>query len=291
MDIKVYNRNSEKIETIPQYMDSSLNFLYNTCIGRFFLKTLITTPMLSKIYGGFNNTKLSKLKIKSFIKNYNIDMSEYKTENFQSFNDFFSRKIVLEKRPLSTNEHDLAAIADSKLTVFDIDSDLNLKIKQSVYTIDELTADKSIAHKYKNGKCLVFRLCVNDYHRYMFLDNGTLKSTKYIKGVLHTVSPISQKKYKIYAQNSRVCSVLHTENFDDVVQIEVGALMVGKIRNHNLPDFKKGDEKGYFLMGGSTIVLLFKENVIKIDEDIITCSKNSIETIVKYGEKIGKKYL
>ena len=64
--------------------------------------------------------------------------------------------------------------------------------------------------------------------------------------------------------------------------------MVGKIVNHhNKKAFKKGEEKGYFKFGASTIVLLVKD--IKIDEDLIKNTNNNLETIVKMGERIGIK--
>ena len=68
--------------------------------------------------------------------------------------------------------------------------------------------------------------------------------------------------------------------------------MVGRIKNnHEEYEYKKGEEKGYFEFGGSTIVLLFKKGIITLDKDIIENSKENIETIVKYGEKIGKNTL
>ena len=58
---------------------------------------------------------------------------------------------------------------------------------------------------------------------------------------------------------------------------------------HSVDSFFKGDEKGYFEPGGSTIVLLIKKNTAKINNDIIKQSQEGIETIVKYGERIGEK--
>ena len=70
--------------------------------------------------------------------------------------------------------------------------------------------------------------------------------------------------------------------------MEVGALLVGKIVNlHQRAEVKRGQEKGFFQFGGSTVVLLTKENTVLVDEDILENSKDGIETIVKYGEKIG----
>ena len=82
-------------------------------------------------------------------------------------------------------------------------------------------------------------------------------------------------------------TLLKTDNFGDCVYIEVGALLVGKIVDHQIMDFNKGDEKGYFLMGGSTIVILLKGSTVKIDGDILVHSAQGIESKVKMGEKIG----
>lgn len=99
---------------------------------------------------------------------------------------------------------------------------------------------------------------------------------------------ISYNTYKVFTENKRVVSLLKTANFNEVYQIEVGALNIGKIHNHNKKNLKKYEEKGYFSFGGSTIVLLFEKSSIKIDKDILENSKNNLETKVSYGEVIGK---
>ena len=95
----------------------------------------------------------------------------------------------------------------------------------------------------------------------------------------------------MYAENTREYTVIHSENFGDVVSMEVGALLVGKMRNNSKKEFKKGEEKGYFEYGASSIVLLFKEGTVEIDKDILTQTAKDIETRVKYGEKVGKSLL
>ena len=135
---------------------------------------------------------------------------------------------------------------------------------------------------------MIFRLCVDDYHRYSYFDSGKQEGNHHINGVLHTVRPIALSEEKVFSQNDREWTILHTDNFGDVTQIEVGAMMVGKIVNHRCCNsFIRGEEKGYFKFGGSTIVLLI--NNIKIDDDILENSSSGIETIVKLGEKIGEK--
>ena len=84
-------------------------------------------------------------------------------------------------------------------------------------------------------------------------------------------------------------NVLDTDHFGRVIYIEVGALLVGRIKNNGLTMFEKGREKGYFEQGGSTIVVFFEKDGIKIDDDLLEMSGNGIETKVRMGERIGVK--
>lgn len=279
-------RSGEKIfyDTKQQ---KTLEFIYGTKIGRIILK-VIYKPFISKVSGIFLDSSLSKFMIKKFVKKNNINLEEYEVEDYNSFNEFFTRKIRSGKRIINSDNNILISPCDSKLSIYKIESDNKFHIKESHYCVTDLLDNAEISKEYMDGYCLIFRLTVDDYHRYCYLDNGVKDKNIFIKGVLHTVNPIADKKYKIYKTNCREYTVLHTKNFGDVIQMEVGAMIVGKITNyHDEYTFSKGEEKGKFEFGGSTIVLLFKKGVIKIDEDIVINSNNGIETIVKMGEKIG----
>ena len=284
--IKIKDRKTKKIIEIKE--DKTTLFLYNTLVGRVILK-IITLKIISKIVGFYLNSKLSRKIIPNFIKKNKIDMTDYEEVNYKSFNDFFARNIKKEARVLDQNKKVLISPCDAKLSVYNITDNSEFIIKGSPYKIKDLL-NSDLANDYLNGYICIFRLCVDDYHRYAYIDDGYKSKNTYINGVLHTVRPIALNRYNIYHQNAREWTILHTKNFDDVIQVEVGALMVGKIVNlHQNHTFKKGEEKGYFEFGGSTICLLFKDKTIKIDEDILKNTKNEIETIVKLGEKIGKK--
>ena len=149
----------------------------------------------------------------------------------------------------------LISIADAKLSVYKIDDGLRLKIKKSNYSLEEILGNKDHLEDFKNGLCLVFRLCVDDYHRYCHIDDGELVYDKVIKGKLHTVRPISSR-YKVFKENQREYMILNTENLGEMIYMEVGAMQIGKINNHDLSEFKKGQEKGYFSYGASTIVII-----------------------------------
>lgn len=289
MEVKVYDRKSSVIYKEEQFKAKQSDFLYNTVAGRVLLKLFIASKTFSRLNALSNSGRKSIKKIKPFIEKYNIDMTDFEQKEYSSFNDFFARKFLPDKRPVAADKNALIAVADSKLSVYKIDDKLEIKIKNSVYTLEELTRDSKISGDYAAGTCLVFRLTVDDYHRYCFFDSGKLVSTKTINGCLHTVGPVSAERYKVYSENYRCVSFLKTEHFDETVTIEVGALLVGKIISHPMTDFKKGDEKGYFLMGGSTIVILLKRGTVKIDGDILVHSEQGIETKVKMGEKIGER--
>ena len=283
---KIKHRNSDKIEEVKS--TKTLSFFYNTLIGRILLK-ICTMKFISDIAGIYMNSRLSKYKIKKFIKDNKIKITDYEKTNYNSFNEFFTRKIISIKRPINMTKTAFISPCDSKLSVYTISDDLTLYIKDSYYTIDTII-DKKILKEYKEGYALVFRLSPTDYHRYCYIDSGYQEKNNKIKGILHTVQPIALKRYNFYKTNTREWTILHTNNFDEVVHIEIGAMAIGKIKNeHENYIFKKGEEKGYFEFGGSTIVLLVKKGIINIDEDILENSKNNIETYVKYGEKIGKK--
>jgi len=145
---------------------------------------------------------------------------------------------------------------------------------------------------YNGGTCLIFRLCPTDYHRFHFIDDGVCSNTTKIKGHYYSVNPIALKSInKLFCQNKREWSIFHSDNFGDVIYMEVGATCVGSIIQSYSPNskIKKGTEKGYFKFGGSTVILFFKKDTIKIDEDLLHQTQLGFETSVFMGEKIGLK--
>lgn len=283
--VKIYDRHQKRYLEEKESGSKLLDFLYKNSLGRIILKILIN-PTISKVGGIYHDSTLSKLKIKTFVKNNNIKLSDFEKEEYKNFNDFFIRKIREDKRTIDDKKDSFISPADSKLTVYDITDDLKLSIKGTTYTLNDLINNEEDLIEYKNGKCLVFRLSVDDYHHYCYPDRGKTKKTNFIAGKLHTVRSISSE-HEIYKVNQREYSILQTDNFDEIIYIEVGALMVGKIVNLNKENFEKGEEKGYFKLGGSTIVILVKDKILEIDQDILKQSQEDFETKVKYRETIA----
>lgn len=278
-----YDRKTKNFVDETEYQKELLHFLYNTACGRFLLKIIIARPWFSKVRGIYQKSSLSRKNIVPFINKYHVDIDgDYASKHYKNFNDFFIRHKNINIAP---DANVLISPADSKMQIFDITDELILQIKQSKYCVEDLIQDKDIAQFYAGGKCLVFRLAVDDYHRYHFIDDGKIVSKKKIKGELHTVRPIAER-YNIFTRNAREVTVLDTINLGRIVYIEVGALLVGKINNHNKTTFQKHEEKGYFEFGGSTIVVLINKNV-EFDSDILKANSQGYETKVFAGEKIG----
>lgn len=282
--MKIYDRRTDTYEDIVQYGAGKLAFLYNNPLGRLLLGIAVS-PFVSNVYAWKNSRKSSAKKIPGFIKEHNIDMSDYEDREYKSFTDFFTRKIRYGKRPVDMAPEALISPADSKLLVYEIEKDTTLRIKGRTYTADEILADSENAGEFAGGYALVFRLTVDDYHRFCYPDRGCLISRRLIRGKLHTVSPVS-KDHKIYMENTRSVNLLKTENFGTVAYIEVGAMLIGRIVDNGTVVFEKGQEKGYFEPGGSTVVILVKN--VEIDKDIMEQSASGIETKVRYGERIGR---
>lgn len=286
--MKYITRNGIVIDNTTN-QDRLLHVLYSTRIGRNIIKFLIK-PSVSNIIGRLLDTKLSALAIDTFIKNNNIDMTQYIPKKFNSYNEFFIREIKPSARTMPSDSNVLASPCDGKISAYKINKLSQFVIKETEYTLSSLLKDDKLAKEYNNGYCLVIRLSVDDYHRYFNIDNGKVLAVKKINGFFHTVNPVANDYYPIYKENTREYTIIQGETFSKYIQMEVGALMVGKIvNNQKSGKVSRFSEKGHFEFGGSTVILLFKSNTVVIDNDLISNTDNGYETLIKLGEKIGVK--
>lgn len=263
----------------------SVDFFYGTYIGRIILKTVMKLH-LDKIAVKFLKSKYSRIINKRFVKSNNIPLTPKQTASFHTFRELFLRnKPSIKTDCIPTH---LISPCDGWLSVFKISDRSCFSIKNSHYKIDDFLQDKSISQKFIGGTCMIFRLCASDYHHYCFIDNGYQGKNHYIEGVLHSVQPIACEKFPVFVLNRRSWCLLETENFGPVVQCEIGALIVGGICNKTENSFfKKGEEKGYFDLAGSTIVLLFEANKIKLNGDLSNALSTNSEIRVTIGEHIA----
>lgn len=293
--IQVYDRNTKSYKEELIAGKKYIEWTYESPLGKKVTELIAKRKIFSKLYGMYCDTKFSTRKIDSFIKDFNIDMNlcQKKSNEFTSFNDFFIRKLTSDARPINQASNVLISPGDGRITAYEnIDLENLVQIKGLTYSLKELINDDSIAQKYSNGVCIILRLCPTDYHRFHFVDSGIPSKTTKIKGHYYSVNPIALNNIpKLFCENKREWSILHSDNFGDVLTIEVGATCVGSIIQTYTPDkhINKGEEKGYFKFGGSTTILFFEKDTIKIDSDILEQSKIGFECKVNCGEQIGLK--
>ena len=191
---------------------------------------------------------------------------------------------------------------------------LPLEIKGNFYSIEKILR-APCPEFLKGGTLLVFRLSLPDYHRYIFPAEGKLLRRKRIKGRLDSVRK-EAAHFKAFSENKREVSLLELTGMGKILHVEVGAMLVGHIHNHmelktfsdkgdqnkrkNLGEkttkfdrgtqqtfrFTAGEEKGYFSLGGSTIVEMLNEKIV-IDEDLFENTNKGLETKLEIGERIG----
>ena len=290
MTVTYITRDGTKIDgTTGQ--DHLLEVIYGHALTRMLLRPFLS-PAVSDICGKFLSTRLSRRIIPSFVKKNHIDLGIYEKQEFDSYNAFFTRKIKAEQRPINDQKNVLISPSDGKVTAYPITQKGRFWIKHTQYTAAQLLKDERLAERYMGGWIYVIRLTVDDYHRYCYVADGRKSRQRKIRGVLHTVNPVANDYYPIYKMNSREYCLLKTKEFGTILLMEVGALMVGKINNHeeDSAQVKRGDEKGMFEFGGSTIVVMTEPGMTEPDKDIIQNTKVQAETLIKMGEPIGCKY-
>lgn len=281
--MKIYDRAAKVCREEKEYGGKSLEFLYHTVPGRILLKAFFSRRIYSRLNGIWMKSPLSIRKIKPFIREYNVDLSACENTEFNSFDDFFTRRCSCLT---VAGEGELISPCWGRLAAYVVDEGLTLRVKGSMYTLAELVDNRFELSQYEGGMCLVYRLALEDCHRYFFCDDGEILRTEEIAGVLHTVRPISEA-YRVFCRNHRICTLMRTRHLGDMIQIEVGALQIGRINNHRVTSFSRMDEKGYFGYGGSTIIQLFPADTILPDEDIHEFSERGTEVLVRAGERIG----
>ena len=235
------------------------DLFYKTALGRAVFKALQKLGFF-RLAAWLLHTRISKHMIPQYIRKHGIDMKPYTGQTYESFAAFFSRK--RDSTYYVIDPKVLISPCDGLLSVYAVTGDLTIPMMESIYTLNDLVPDPKVTALFQNGLCLVFRLEASDYHYFCCFDDGLLIESRFVPGQLHSVQPIAQRTAPVYRLNRRWWSVLETKNFGTVVQIEVGAMMVGEV-SFSIADawFNRGDEMGHFELAGSTIILLLNSSV------------------------------
>ncbi len=282
-------RESGLVKTEKVAGERWLRWLYNNSVGEAAMFTLVKRKFLSSWYGNRMDSPSSSKKIAPFIEDYQIDMNIVQDQNYNSFNDFFIRKLKKDARPVDSTTNLVVSPADGKIMAFENISNTDFLVKGSRFNVSSFLDNTELAKKYINGSLIIIRLAPYDYHRFHFPVSGIISSPIIIDGYLYSVNPIAIKKMvEIFFLNKREYVEISTQQFGDVIMAEVGATRVGSIiQTYKGDNVIIGEEKGYFKFGGSTVVLLFEKNKIIIDNDLLNNTVAGLETEIKMGERIA----
>lgn len=291
--VHYFNRYTEQVETERIYGEAWLRWIYGNPLGKLALHSLVKRALFSRWYGWRMNSQRSRDKIRPFIERYDIDEAEFQdpASSFQSFNDFFYRKLKPEARKPSPSPSAVLFPADGRHMGFqDLSATQGFYIKGQRFQLSELLGDAALASEYTAGSMIISRLCPVDYHRYHFPVSGTGSPPRLIDGPLYSVNPIAlRQNIHILSQNRRWLTSIEVPGRGRVLMLEVGATNVGSAISTFRPGtfVRAGDEKGYFQFGGSLTLCLFPPGVLRLDEDLKHHSSAGMELYARMGDHLG----
>ena len=287
--VQFIDRSTGELKTEKIAGENWLLWLYHNPVGEATLWSLVKRKAVSSVYGKLMDGSSSAKKIMPFVEEFDIDLSIAADTQFNSFNEFFTRKLKPGARRIDTGKQALVSPADGKLLVYDDIQNSDFIIKGQRFDVISFLEDVAQAERYKDGSLIVIRLAPNDYHRFHFPVNGVVTDVSKIEGDYYSVNPLALREMiDIFCMNKREITRIQSVEYGQVLMVEVGATMVGSIvQTFTDNDIHKGEEKGYFEFGGSTVVLLFEKARIRIDNDLLLNTSKGLETSVLMGERFG----
>ncbi|MCL1883389.1 MAG: phosphatidylserine decarboxylase [Defluviitaleaceae bacterium] len=284
--IWVYNEGKLEQERIcPERL---MRLIYENPVGGAGLLWLVKRKAVSRLYGLYCRTPLSAKGIPQFIEKYGVDMTGCHGK-YKNFAQFFAREksgVVFPKK-----NSELGSPCEGLVTVYqNIQPEQIIAAKGTHFSLEELFADANLAQEYLGGTMVSIRLTPANYHRMHFFDAGVVKSTRMIKGDLYSVSPLALKRVvRLYCRNKRALIQFSSENFGDVVLVEVGATFVGSIVHcfKEGQKVKRGEVASYFKPGGSLVLMFLKKEAFTPSNDLIIRTEDGIETKIPIGDALG----
>ena len=293
-EIRYIDRRDGEVKTETIYGERPLRWVYGNPFGRLAQWLLVRRWIFSMWYGRRMDVASSRVRIRPFIEQYGLDESEFDelVDEYNSFNEFFFRKLKPGTRPGDPATDSVVFPADGRHLAFgDITGESNFFIKGQSFDLVQFLGDVDLAKRYAGGSMLLSRLCPVDYHRFHFPCAGEAGIPRFINGWLYSVNPIAlATRPSIFWENKRVVTAIESPALGQVQFVEIGATMVGSIRQTYMPGetVAKGEEKGYFAFGGSSVAVLFEKGRIEFDADLLENTVNGLETYARVGERMGR---
>jgi phosphatidylserine decarboxylase len=292
--IQYFNRYTGKVETEDIYGGGFLRWTYGHPLGRLSLHILVKRAAFSRWYGWRMDRPHSREKVLPFIEKFGLDAAEFadSPECYQTFNEFFYRKLKPEARPIAKDSNAAVFPADARHLGFQNISKIEgIFVKGAVFDLATLLQDETLAKRYHEGAIVLSRLCPVDYHRFHFPVGGIAGTPKQINGPLYSVNPIAlRQNIRIFSSNKRAITEIDSPEFGKVLMLEIGATCVGSFEYTYKPGVvEKGAEKGFFKFGGSSTITIFEPNRITLAPDLLEKSKHGMELYARIGDVMGTR--
>ncbi len=261
------------------------------------LFALIQYPLphhtLSRLMGKLTHCRtpwFKNLLIKGFVRLYDINLQEAASadpNDYACFNDFFTRPLKSEARPIGGGPGTIVSPADGFLSQMGhLTGEWLIQAKGKDFSCPQLLGgDATLASPFENGAFATIYLSPRDYHRLHMPIAGSLKSMIHIPGRLFSVNQATTAAVDgLFARNERVVCLFDSEA-GPMALVLVGALFVASIETvwHGVVTpprgnevrywhyegqnihLRRGEEMGRFHMGSTIIVLFGKEAVQWMD--------------------------
>ena len=267
--------------------DGALRFAYETLLGRTLWPVLFGSKILSAWLGRKYDSPKSKKDIATLvaIPGCRAEEAEKPVAEYGSFNEFFTRRLKPGARPVGEG---FVSPADGRLLLYlNADADTPFPLKGATRSLRTVFDEKAPAGRYDIA---VVRLAPVDYHRFHFpCACATPDPVRVVPGKYHSVNPIALVRYPdVYADNERQILKCRA-SFGDFWLVDVGAFGVGTIvQTYAGEKHAKGDEKGYFKFGGSTVIVVLPAGAVTFDDDLVRNSAAGLETRIRFGERIAR---
>lgn len=271
------------------------------------LQRITPQHLLSRLVGYLAASEtpfIKSLFIEKFANHYGVNMAEAlepDLNRYSSFNDFFTRALKPDARPLDLAEDAFLCPADGAISQIGTIKDGRIfQAKGQWFSCEELLGSDEDAKPFKDGKFATVYLSPKDYHRVHMPFTGTLTSMRFIPGKLFSVNQVTAREVpRLFARNERLVCLFDT-NFGPMAVVLVGAMIVASIETvwagrvapiaprvttqaypQTAPELQKGDEMGRFLLG-STAIILTPQNTVHWLEEFKEGSA------VRMGQRLGK---
>jgi phosphatidylserine decarboxylase len=291
--MRFFHRYRQTVENERVYGETWLRWAYGTSLGRLALRTIVTRPFFSRWYGWRMNRPSSRARIVPFIREFGMDSSEFADapESYRTFNEFFSRQLKPEARPIHPEPCAVVFPADGRHLGFaDLAAADTFFVKGQRFDLAAFLQDDVLIRRYSGGAAVFSRLCPVDYHRFHFPVAGTPSAPRRIDGWLWSVNPVALRGNLAFLwENRRWLCVIETNLLGSVLMAEIGATNVGSTRYSFTPGqpVAKGEEKGYFQFGGSAILTLFEPGRVDLCTDLLEQTRQLRELYAHFGDVMG----